>query len=270
MADQLRGSTALVTGGSRGIGAGIAEGLVRAGASVLIVSRTRGECEATARRLREFGPCEALTADLSSQDGVRAVADEVQSRTGELHILVNNAGATWHAPIEEHDDAGLDAMWSLQVKAPVHLIRSLLPALRRGATPDDYARVINVVSVDAIQASAGMNYAYAASKSALMYLTRHLARDLAVDHIAVNAIAPGAFRTSMIDYILDDPTGTEELLAEIPMRRVAEPIEMAGTVIYLASRASSYVTGEVLAVDGGYLSARPASQRTRGVHPSGA
>ncbi len=252
----LDGKVALVTGGARGIGAGIAEGLIRAGARVMIASRTTSECEATAKVLGELGPCEALTADLSSTAGVEALAGIVLERTTQLHILVNNAGMTWHAPLEQHDDTMLDLMWALHVKAPIHLIRLLLPALRAAATPEDYARVINVGSTDGLLASGGSHYAYTSTKAALMHLTRHLARDLAADRVAVNAIAPGAFRTVMVDYMLDDPAAKREALADIPMGRIAEPLEMAGTAIYLASRASSYVTGEVLVVDGGYLATR--------------
>jgi NAD(P)-dependent dehydrogenase (short-subunit alcohol dehydrogenase family) len=252
----LTGKRALVTGGSRGIGAGMAEGLVRAGATVMIASRTSSESEATASRLSQIGPCEPLTADLSSEQGARALADQVLSRTDRLHILINNAGMTWHAPIEEHDDAGLDLIWAVNVKAPLHLVRFLLPALRAAATAEDHARVINVGSIDGLVTSSNTGYAYAATKAALIHLTRYLARDLARDHIAVNGIAPGAFRTVMLGYMLDDPKAHQELLADIPMRRVADPIEMAGTAVYLSSRASSYVTGEVLVVDGGYTAAR--------------
>lgn len=260
----LEGKTALVTGGARGIGAGIAEGLVRAGARVLIASRTTTESETTARRLGRLGQCDALTADVSSQAGARALADDVLARVDRLHVLVNNAGMTRHTPVEELDDEHLDAMLAVNLKGPVHMIRFLLPALRAAATAQDYARVINIASTDGLLAGGGTNYAYGAAKAALVQMTRHLARDLAPDHIAVNTIAPGAFRTSMIDYILDDPEGTRELLADIPMGRVAEPVEMGGTAVYLASRAASYVTGAVLVVDGGYLATRaPASESVR-------
>lgn len=247
----VEGKVALVTGGGQGLGRMIAEGLVRAGVRVYIASRKLDVCEATAAELSRLGTCVALQADLSNEAGCRALAEAVRDREPALHVLVNNSGATWGAPLDEFPDAAWDRSFDLNVRAVFNLTRALLPALRAAATADDPARVINIGSVDGLRVPLLETYAYSASKAAVHHLTRVLASRFAGEHIAVNAIAPGPFESHMMRATL--AARGDELAASIPLRRIGRPDDMAGTVIYLASRAGAYVNGVVLPVDGGIV-----------------
>lgn len=252
--DQLfsvRGKNVVVTGGSRGIGYMIAEGFVRAGARVIITARKVEACHEAAEQLARHGTCTSMPADLASADGRAGFADAVRDRfEDELHVLVNNAGSTWGAPIDEFPVSGWDKVLDVNVKGLGDLTRLLLPALRAGVGEDgDPARVINIGSIDGIRVPAMENYSYSASKAAVHMLTRHLATRLAGERITVNAIAPGLFPSKMTKFILDDHA--EQVAGGIPLGRIGEPTDMAGTALFLASKAGSYVTGVVLPVDGG-------------------
>jgi NAD(P)-dependent dehydrogenase (short-subunit alcohol dehydrogenase family) len=244
----IDGKTALVTGGSRGIGKMIATGFVEAGAKVYIAARKHAASEETAAELSKIGECIALEADLSSEEGCRALATEIQNREDKLDILVNNAGATWAVPIEEFGDAAWDRALNVNVKGVFHMTRFLLPELRAAARPEDPARVINIGSIDGLRVPRMDTYSYSASKAAVHMLTRHLASKLAPD-ITVNAIAPGPFESKMMAETLR--TFGDQIAASAPLRRIGRPDDMAGTAIFLASRAGSYLTGAVIPVDGG-------------------
>ena len=241
----------LVTGGSRGIGLMIARGFVEAGARVVISSRKAEVCREVAARLSESGDCEAIAADLSSTAGATALAEAVLERAPRLDVLVNNAGATWGAPLQEYPEAAFDKLWAVNVKAVFGLTAALLPALRAAATAEDPARVINIGSVDGIRVPSMEVYAYSATKAAVHMLTRSLAHQLAAEHITVNAIAPGPFESRMMAFALDDPTTRSAIEAQVPLGRIGRPDDVAGTAIYLASRAGAYLTGAVIPVDGG-------------------
>ncbi len=247
----VRGKVAVVTGGSRGIGRMIAEGLVRSGVRVYISARKAEACDATAEELSQWGECISVPTDLSTRAGVELLSDTVSERESAVHVLVNNAGATWGAPLEDFPDEAWDKVLSTNVKAVFDLTVALLPRLRPAASPDDPARVINIGSVDGIRVPATSNYPYAASKSAVHMLTRQLAHELADEHITVNAIAPGPFQSKMMSFILDSAGGEELVSAGVPLGRIGRPEDVAGTVIYLSSRAGSYLTGAVIPVDGG-------------------
>jgi NAD(P)-dependent dehydrogenase (short-subunit alcohol dehydrogenase family) len=238
----------LVTGGSRGIGLMIAEGFVDAGARVYISSRKASVCDEVAARLSEKGTCVSLPADLSTEDECRRLAAEVTEREPALNVLVNNAGATWGVPIDEHDDAAWDRVLDLNVKGVFHLTKFLRTALEAASTTDDPARVINIGSIDGIHVPTLETYSYSASKAAVHQLTRHLAKRLA-PKITVNAIAPGPFESKMMAATLD--AFGDQIAAGAPMKRIGRPDDMAGTAIFLASRAGSYLTGAVIPVDGG-------------------
>lgn len=244
----IAGKTAVVTGGSRGIGRMIAQGFVEAGATVYISARKADQVSRTADELGELGTCVGIPADLSTEAGCRALADEIGGREGALHVLVNNAGATWGAPLQDFDDAAWDRVLNLNVKGVFHLTKFLLPLLDKGATDDDPARVVNIGSIDGIHVPVLETYSYSASKAAVHQLTRHLARRLA-PRITVNAIAPGPFESKMMAATLE--AFGEQIAASAPLRRIGRPDDMAGTAIFLASRAGAYLTGAVIPVDGG-------------------
>jgi NAD(P)-dependent dehydrogenase (short-subunit alcohol dehydrogenase family) len=251
----ISGKTALVTGASRGIGFMVARGLLQAGARVMISSRKAGDLEAAARELGEIGDCEAIAADISTQEGAAGLGEAVRSRTDKLEILVNNAGATWGAPLEEFPASGWDRAMHTNVEGVFHLTVSLLPALRSAATFDDPTRVVNVGSVDGmrvpIQLEGAETYSYSASKAAVHMLTRHLAKRLASEHITVNAIAPGPFESKMMAYMLRDEDSRRAVEAMVPLGRIGRPDDVAGLTVFLCSRAGAYMTGTVIPLDGG-------------------
>jgi NAD(P)-dependent dehydrogenase (short-subunit alcohol dehydrogenase family) len=244
----IAGKSALVTGGSRGIGRMIAGGFVEAGAKVFVSSRNAEACEAVAAELSQVGQCIAVPADLSTEAGCRELAQEMGRRQERLDVLVNNAGNTWGAPLEEFGDAAWDRVLSLNVKGVFHTTKFHLPLLEAASGEDDPARVINIGSIDGIHVPFLETYSYSASKAAVHQLTRHLARKLA-PRITVNAIAPGPFQSKMMAATLD--AFGAQIAAGAPMKRIGRPDDMAGAAIYLASRAGAYLTGVILPVDGG-------------------
>ena len=247
----IAGKVAVVTGGSRGIGHMIATGFLQNGARTYISSRKLEELKAAEQELSDYGDCIAIQSDLSSMEGVQAFAREICQREGSVDILVNNAGASWGAPLDEYPESGWDKVMNLNVKSLFFLTQQLLPALRASGTPEDPARVINISSINGL-ANPGMpTYAYSSSKAAVIHLTRHLASDLARDNINVNGIAPGFFPSKMTAGLLDQ--FEQKMLRRIPRGRLGQPEDMAGTAIYLSSRASAWVVGQTLVLDGGLI-----------------
>ena len=246
---RLDGKVALVTGGSRGIGLMMARGLVDAGATVYVSSRKADACAAAAAELSEHGTAHALPADVSTEDECRRLAAELAGREDRVHVLVNNAGTNWGAPLEQFPESGWDKVLDLNLKAPFFLTRALLPQLEAAASADDPARVVNVGSIDGLAVPIFPTYSYSASKAALHHMTRVLARELGPRHITVNAVAPGPFESRMMHATLE--SFGDQIAAAAPLRRIGRPDDMAGVVVYLASRAGSYVTGAVIPVDGG-------------------
>ncbi len=244
----IRGKTAVITGGTRGIGLMIAEAYVRAGVKVYVSSRKAEIVAETVAALSEFGECIGIPADLSTEAECRRLADEIASREDRLHILINNAGATWGAPMADHDDAAWDRVLSINVKGVFHLTRFLRPLLDAAATDADPSRVINVGSIDGIQVPMMETYSYSTAKAGVHQLTRHLASQMA-PKVTVNAIAPGPFESKMMAATLD--AFGDQIAASAPMKRIGRPADMAGIAIYLAGPASSYVTGAIIPVDGG-------------------
>jgi NAD(P)-dependent dehydrogenase (short-subunit alcohol dehydrogenase family) len=224
---------------------------VEAGARVFISSRKADELEAAAEALRPAGDCQAIPADLSTPEGARELGQAIRSRTDELPILVNNAGATWGAPLEEFPASGWDRVLHTNVESVFHLTVSLLPALRAAASAEDPARVVNIGSVDGIRAPALESYSYSASKAAVHMLTRHLAKRLAGEQVTVNAIAPGPFESRMMAWMLSDEDSRRAVEAMVPLGRIGRPDDAAGLTIFLCSRAGSYLTGAVIPLDGG-------------------
>jgi NAD(P)-dependent dehydrogenase (short-subunit alcohol dehydrogenase family) len=249
----IAGKTALVTGGTRGIGKMIAEGFVEAGAIVYISSRKAEVVAEVAAELSEKGTCIGLPADLSTEAECRRLAEELTGRVDHLDILVNNAGATWGAPLAEFDEAAFERVLSLNVKGVFHLTKFLVPLLKAAGTVDAPARVINIGSIDGIGVPALETYSYSASKAAVHQLTRHLAKRLAPE-ITVNAIAPGPFESKMMAATLE--AFGEQIAASAPLKRIGRPDDMAGAAIFLSSRAGAYLTGTIIPVDGGIATTR--------------
>src|SRR5258706_3695018 len=245
----LKGRTALITGGSRGIGKMIAAGFIAQGARVYISSRKAAVCEEAAKELsKNGGTCVALPMDSSSVQGAKALAAAFLAREPKLDILVNNAGAAWLEKFNEFPEKGWDKVMDLNVKPPFFLTQALAGALRSAATKERPAKVINIVSVDGLSVNPQETYSYAASKAGLIHLTKRMAIRLIQDNIAVSAIAPGAFASDMN---VDARDNGEAIKKRIPAQRIGRDEDMAGAAIFLASKAGDYVVGATVVVDGG-------------------
>jgi 2-deoxy-D-gluconate 3-dehydrogenase len=249
----LQGRVALVTGGSRGIGKMIAAGFLSQGAAkVYITARKAGPCEATAKELTaEYdGECIALPIDISTVAGCDKLASEIIRLEPKLDILVNNAGAAWGAEFDEFPESGWDKVMNLNVKSLFFLTKALAKPLRAAASAERPAKVINIASIDGIFVNPMETYSYAASKAAVIHLTRRMATRLIKENIIVTAIAPGAFASDMNKAARDN---ADELAKRIPAGRIGNEDDMAGLAIFLASRAGDYVVGNAIAIDGGVV-----------------
>jgi NAD(P)-dependent dehydrogenase (short-subunit alcohol dehydrogenase family) len=249
----LAGRTALITGGSRGIGEMIAEGFLRAGAKVYISSRKPAACIETAERLSVHGVCEPLPADVSNVEGVRDLVRRYGEKESALDVLVNNAGAVWGAGFSAFPEAGWDKVLDLNLKSPFFLTQALHELLKAAASTGRPSKVINIASIDGLSVAPTDTYSYAASKAGLIHLTKQMALALARDNIMVSAIAPGAFSSEMNKDARDNP---DDVAGKIPAGRIGRSSDMAGAAVFLASSAGDYVVGSTLTVDGGAAFAR--------------
>ncbi len=250
----VAGKTVLITGGSRGIGEMLVRGFVAAGARTYISARSADRCAALATELSDQGTCIALPADLSTPEGCAELASAFRAEADHLDVLINNAGATWGAPLGTYPAEGFDKVMDVNVRAPFLLTQELLDVLQAAASPEDPARVIMIGSVDGIQVPMFDSFAYSASKSAVHMLTRHLGKAVAARNMTVNAIAPGLFASRMTAFMFDEYE--EQVLGAIPQGRAGTPEDIVGTALYLASRAGAYTTGAVVMVDGGFATLR--------------
>ncbi len=250
----LEGKTALVTGGSRGCGAMMAEGLVAAGARVFISARSAEACAATAESFGDYpGECTALPGDLASLEKIDALVADLAEYTDKLDILINNAGTTWGEPFAKFQEKGWDSVLNLNAKAPFFLIQKLLPMLKSAGTADDPARVINISSVQGSRPDAMLGYSYSASKGLLNLVTKNLAHDLIKYHINVNAIAPGIFPSKMTEPLLSSSKLNDQFVRIIPMGRLGGLQDLAAVCVYMCAKGSAYMAGEIVHVDGGMM-----------------
>ncbi|THV05986.1 NAD-binding protein [Dendrothele bispora CBS 962.96] len=256
----VKGKVVLVTGGSRGIGKMISTGFIRNGAKVYISSRSAQDCKATAEELTTLGPgvCIPLPADLQDYEEVERLAKELASREKELHVLVNNAGAAWGASVDDFPDAAFTKILTLNLQRVFTVTQKVLPLLRaaaaktkQGEVYTDPARIINIGSVEGLGVPPHETYPYSVSKAALHHLSRHLAAKLAEDGIISNTIACGLFPSKMTAYTIK--MAGDAIVAGIPLQRAGKPEDIAGTALYLASPAASWVTGATITLDGGFL-----------------
>lgn len=248
----LEGKVCLVTGGSRGLGSFMAQAFLEAGAKkVYITARKADTCIAAANELSQYGECIAIPADVSTTQGLTHLVTSLQERETSLDILVNNAGAGWGAPLGQVPEKGWDKVMDINVKSPFFLIQALAPMLKKNASAESNSVVINIGSIAGMVGHALDNFSYATSKAAIHQLTRVMATELAEDHVRVNAIAPGRFYSKMTEFLSEDQAAFEEECKSIPMHRWGKPEDIAGVALMLASRAGGFITGQILAVDGG-------------------
>ena len=250
----VEGKVALVTGGSRGIGAMIAEGFVKNGVKTYITSRKSEQCNNKADELSKFGECISIPADLTDMNEMDKLVNHINENEKQLNFLINNAGAAWGASFDEFPENGWDKVMDTNVKSVFFLTQKLAKILEQSGNNSDPSRVINVGSIDGIGIPRAETYSYPASKAAIHQLTRVLANRLAHRNININAIAPGPFQSNMMAHSLKEYG--EQIKNSVPRGRIGVPEDMAGTAIFLCSKASSYITGSIIPVDGGSLIAR--------------
>jgi len=246
----LSGKTALVTGGSRGLGLQIAEALGEAGAKILLTSRKAGDLEEAAALLQDKGiDTRWVAADVSQAEEVQRVASEALQRLGQIDILVNNAGATWGAPAEDHPLEAWDKVMNLNIRS-IFLMSQAIGKL--SMIPRRAGRIINVASIAGLfGAPATMKYiAYGTSKGAVVNFTRTLAGEWGPYGITVNALAPGMFPSKMTRGTLEK-VGVEALASSAPLGRIGDDDDLKGAAVLFASQAGKHITGQILAVDGG-------------------
>ena len=250
----LNGKIALVTGGSRGIGAMIAEGFVRNGVKTYISSRKSDPCDKKARELSKYGECISIPADITDMSEMDKLVTKIKDKETKLNILVNNAGAAWGASFDDFPEIGWDKVMDTNVKSVFFLTQKLVDILETSASTSDPSRIINIGSIDGLGIPRAETYSYPASKAAVHQLTKVLANRLANRNINVNAIAPGPFESNMMAHTLEEYG--EQIKSSVPRGRIGVPEDMAGASIFLSSKASSYITGSIIPVDGGSLIAR--------------
>jgi NAD(P)-dependent dehydrogenase (short-subunit alcohol dehydrogenase family) len=249
----VAGKTVVITGGSSGLGLMMAEGFLKAGARIYISGRKGNQLEEARQTLSAFGDVQAVQCDLGTPEGLTTLVDTLNGREEKLHVLINNAGKSWGAPFSEYPDSAWGQLMTLNVHAPFALSQRLLPLLEKATATEDPARIINIGSIGGIINDDLNAFAYSSSKAAVHRLTQHLAHELAPKKILVNAIAPGMFPSKMSAAIMKDPAWRAKELEGIPLGRFGEPEDIAGLAIYLSARASAFMTGNIIPLDGGTI-----------------
>jgi NAD(P)-dependent dehydrogenase (short-subunit alcohol dehydrogenase family) len=248
----VAGKTAVITGGSSGLGLAMAEAYLRCGARVYVTGRKPEPLEAARQELAAHGDVRAVQGDVATPEGVEALRAALEGED-KLHVLINNAGITWGASVEKFPASAWDSVMGVNVKAPFMLTQAFLGKLQAAATPADPARVINIGSVYGVTSQVLRAWSYAASKAAIHQLTKVLAAELAARNILVNAIAPGFFPSKMTHFMTSSEERMAELRKMIPLGREGSKDDIGALALFLGSRASSYMTGNVIPLDGGVL-----------------
>lgn len=246
----VEGRVCVVTGGTRGIGLDMARALAANGATVIVTSRKADAVDEAVRELSALGTAYGIASDLGSMAGIEAFAEFVTGKTDTVHLLVNNAGATWGATLEDFPEDGWDKVVDLNVKSPFFLTQALLPLLKKGASGDRPAKIVNVASVEGMRAGDMETYSYGVSKAGLIHLTEHLALQLAPRNVTVNAIAPGPFATKMMKGTIA-AVGEDNVAGMVPLKRLGKPEDVYAVTLLLASSASDYMTGSTIPLGGG-------------------
>ncbi len=244
----VSGRTVVITGGSRGIGEMIARAYVENGARVILTARKAAEVEALAAGLGDAAT--AIPADLSQMAEIDRFVAEIARITPRVDILFNNAGASWGASFDAFPESGWDKVMTINLKSVFFLTQKMIGLLEAAVRDDWQPRIINIGSIDGQHVSDLETYSYAASKAGVLHLTRMMAKFLASRGVLVNAIAPGYFPSKMTAGIGE--AFTARMLAETPLRRWGQPEDMAGVALFLGARASAFLCGSVITVDGGY------------------
>lgn len=248
----LKDKIVMVTGGSGGLGLIMATGLLRNGARVIIASRNQARCDEAVQSLAHLGEISAVAADVTTPEGRKKIIDTIANEYGKLHVLINNAGTNYGAPLKDYTDQAFEKVLATNVSAVFSLTRDLVPLLAKAASKGDPSRILNIGSMDGIHVPVVQRvptFAYSSSKAALHHLTKTLAVDLAPQYITVNAIAPGFFASKMTGYVFEHYL--KDIEDDCPLKRVGQPAEIVGIVMYLASPAGAYTNGTVIPVDGG-------------------
>jgi len=248
----VAGKTAVITGGSSGLGLAMAEAYLRCGARVYITGRKLEPLEAARSDLATLGDVRAVAGDVGTPEGIEALRAALEGED-KLHVLINNAGITWGASLEKFPADAWDSVLGVNVKAPFMLTQAFLGKLQAAATPADPARVINIGSVYGVTSQVLRAWSYAASKAAIHQLTKVLAAELAARNILVNAIAPGFFPSKMTHFMTSSEERMAELRKMIPLGREGSKDDIGALALFLGSRASAYMTGNVIPLDGGIL-----------------
>lgn len=252
----VNGKVALISGGSSGIGAMMARGLLEHGMKVYITARREEPLQKMASELSEFGECVAVPCDVASMDSIKSLVEFVAAREQKLDVLINNAGVNSFTPFEALTGPEWDTVMDINIKSIFFATQQFLPLLKAAATAEEPARVINIASVHGIMNAGIPTYAYTASKSGVIHLTKHLATDLAADHVNVNAIAPGLFVSNMTKSFVEDEANVKDAIQRIPRGRLGRMEDIAGTALFLCAPASSWMIGETLVIDGGMIAMR--------------